>query len=411
MKSTIAPVAALLVSTFFMLMAGGLSGYLIPLRAVAEGWSTLTVSLIATSYAVAFTTSCIVTPRLVRRVGHVRVFGVLTTLMAMSMLLHALVVHPVAWVMIRAIAGFSIAGGYMVVESWLNEKVTNESRGALFSVYMVVSMAALTAGQFVVPLGPVSGPTLFMVCALVYSMAIVPTALSSASSPKPLTEVKFDVRRLFRRSPAAVVGTFLAGFIASAWNGLAPLYASLTGLSTLEGASMLAAAMIGGAIFQYPLGRASDRMDRRRVMIFAGCVGIATSAAITLVGVENRATFFIAMFLLGTVLFPIYSLNVAHANDHAEAHEFVEVSSGLMLIYGVGTMAGPLFAGAAIDVFGPAGLFATIGLVFLAYALYTVWRMSQRAMPPMASRPDFQAILPTPVQTPQTADLDPRSDR
>jgi MFS family permease len=340
MIQSVRSVASLLLSTFFLLTAMGLSGYLIPVRAVAEGWSTFTISLIATGYAIAFTVSCIITPRLVLRVGHVRVFGALTTIMAMSYLLHSLLVHPAIWVLTRAMAGFSIAGAYMIIESWLNEKVSNENRGALFSVYMVVSMSAVMIGQYIVPFGDPLGAGLFMVCTLICSMAVMPTALSSAQSPAPLTQVKFDVPALYRRSPAAVIGTLLAGLIASAWGGLGPVYATQLGLSTTEGASMLAIAMIGGAIFQYPLGRASDRMDRRRVMIVAGLIGIAACALTISFGVDNRIIFFASMLFLGTVLFPIYSLNVAHANDHAQPDEFVEVSSGLMITYGVATMVG-----------------------------------------------------------------------
>jgi len=410
MIQSVRSVASLLLSTFFLLTAMGLSGYLIPIRAVAEGWSTFTISLIATGYAIAFTASCIITPRLVLRVGHVRVFGALTTMMAMSFLLHSLIVHPMIWVLTRAIAGFSIAGGYMIIESWLNEKVSNENRGALFSVYMVVSMAAVMVGQYIVPFGDPLGPTLFIVCTLICSMAVMPTALSSAQSPQPLTQVKFDVPALYRRSPAAVVGTLLAGLIASAWGGLGPVYATQLGLSTAEGASMLAIAMIGGAIFQYPLGRASDRMDRRRVMIFAGFVGMTACTITMAFGVDNRIVFFAGMLFLGTVLFPIYSLNVAHANDHAEPDEFVEVSSGLMITYGGATMIGPLVTGAAMDRFGPSALFAVIAICFAAYSGHAAWRISRREQPSEEMRSDFLPMAAMPDLTPQSAELDPRSD-
>lgn len=410
MISAVRTVASLLLSTFFMLMAGGLAGYLIPLRAVQEGWSTFAVSMIATGYAIAFTLSCIITPRLVLRVGHVRVFAAFVTLMAMSLLLHSLVVDPVAWVLIRAIAGFAIAGGYMVIESWLNERVSNENRGALFSVYMVTCMAALTAGQYIVPLGDISSTALFIVCALLFGAALLPTALSTAQSPAPLTQARFDIPGLFRRSPAAVAGMFLTGTIGGAWNGLAPVYGSQAGLSTGEGATMLAAAMIGGALFQYPLGRASDRMDRRRVMAFAGIFGTLASLAVLNFGVDIRLLFFALMFIFGMVLFPIYALNVAHANDHARPDEFVEVSSGLMLVYGIGTMIGPMIAGFTMEQIGPGGFFLFMGVNFALYGLYTLWRMSRREQAPEETRTDFSPMSPLREQTPQTVELDPRAD-
>ncbi|WP_099865092.1 MFS transporter [Pararhizobium haloflavum] len=410
MVTNILPIASLLFSAFLMLMAGGLSGYLLPLRAVAEGWSTLTISMMATGYAVAFTAGCLLTPRLVLRVGHVRVFSVLATLMSISLLLHALVIHPVAWIAFRAVAGFSIAGGYMVIESWLNERVTNETRGGVFSVYMTISMLGLMIGQFTVPLGDMMTASLFIVSAIVYSFAVIPTGLSSAQSPQPLSQVKLDIRKLFRNSPASVVGAILAGAIASSWSNLGPVYSQQNGLTTTEGAAMLAAAMIGGAVFQIPLGRASDRMDRRYVMIFAGLVGLTLSLAAALLGADNRLVFFTAMFLLGSVLFPIYSLNVAHANDHADPDAFVEVSSGLLIIYGFGTMAGPIVTGGVMDLIGPSALFMTIAGAFALYALYAFYRTTRRPMPSADDRSDFRAIPFGTGETPQTYELDPRVD-
>lgn len=410
MLARVVPIASLLFSVFLMLTAGGLSGYLLPLRAVAEGWSTVTISLMATSYAIGFTAGCIFTPRLVLRVGHVRVFAVLATLMSVSLLLHALVIQQVPWILVRAVSGFSIAGAYMVIESWLNERVNNETRGSVFSVYMTISMLGLMLGQFIVPLGDTLAPTLFMVAALIYSLAIVPTGLSSAQSPQPLSQVRLDIRKLFRNSPASVIGAILAGAIASSWTNLGPVYAQLNGLSTADGAVMLAAAMIGGALFQIPLGRASDMTDRRFVMIFAGLVGLTLSVVAAALGTSHRIGFFVTMFLLGSVLFPIYSLNVAHANDHADSDAFVEVSGGLLIIYGFGTMAGPVLSGAAMDGFGPWAMFGTMAACFAAYSAYAFYRTTRRPMPRPDERSDFQASAIGRTITPQTYELDPRVD-
>ena len=410
MFTAVRPVASLMLSTLFMLTAGGMASYLLPLRAVAEGWSTFAVSMIATGYAIAFTAACVITPRLVKRVGHVRVFGVLTTLMAMSLILHALVVHPAAWVLIRAMAGFSIAGGYMIIESWLNERAGNENRGMLFSVYMVVCMVGATAGQYAVPLGDPLKPEIFMVCALLYSLALLPTALSAAQIPQPLTEAKFDLVALFRRSPAAMVGTLLTGMMSGAWFGLAPVYASLAELTSAQGATMLAAATIGGALLQFPLGRMSDRMDRRRVMVLAGFIGASACLVMAVLGTGSLTLFYGAVFFLGGTVFPIYALNVAHANDHARPDEFVEVSSGIMLTFGIGSMVGPLMTGLVMDITGPGGFFATLAVGFLAYSAYAAWRITRREMPDEAERTEFQVMAPMRDQTPQTAELDPRSD-
>lgn len=410
MTSSIVPIISLLMSAFFMLAAGGLAGYLLPLRAVEEGWSTFLISMIATGYAIGFTAGCLAVPRLVLRVGHVRVFAVLAAAMSISMLLHGLIIEPAAWVVFRAIAGFSIAGGYMVFESWLNERVTNETRGMVFSVYMVVSMVAVMAGQFMVPLGDPMTASLFMVAAIVYALALMPTGLSSAQSPQPLTQTSLNLKKLFLNSPAAVVGAALSGAISGSWHNLAPVFAKENGLSTTSGATMLAIAMIGGAVFQIPFGRLSDRIDRRYMMAITGLIGAGMCAVIMLVGTASLPLFLITMFLLGSVLFVIYSIVVAHANDYAQPDEFVSVSGGLLIVYGTGTMFGPLVSGALMDRTGSYALFVVLGACFAAYGGYAYFRSFRRAQATEEERVDFQAIPITRAQTPQTYELDPRVD-
>ncbi len=410
MRNSILPITSLLVSAFFMMAGVGLGGYLIPLRAVYEGWSTFQISMIATGYALAFTLGCYATPLLVLRVGHIRVFAVLCAALSISLLMHALVVNSIAWIVFRGIAGFSIAGAYMVMESWLNERVTNDTRGTVFSVYMAVSMVAVMVGQFIVPFGDPATTALFMVCGIIFALALMPTGLSNAQSPRPLTRVTVNLKRLYLNSPAAVIGSLLAGGISGAWTNLAPVFSQRVGLSTTEGATMLAAAMIGGALFQIPLGRLSDRIDRRYVMSSAGVIGTIFCLLAVTVGADNVLVFIVVMFLLGSVLFPIYALNVAHANDHAEADEFVAVSGGLLIIYGIGTMLGPLIAGVMMDRFGPVALFACIGGAFAVYGLYAYYRTFRRGQAAEEERIDFQAIPLARTQTPQTYELDPRVD-
>ncbi|EBY7415968.1 MFS transporter, partial [Salmonella enterica subsp. enterica serovar Alachua] len=186
-------------------------------------------------------------------------------LLSIALLLHSLIVNPYAWMIFRGIAGFSLAGSYMIIESWLNERVTNETRGKIFSIYMIITMLGLMCGQYILPFGDATTVTLFIICAIIYASALLPTTLSSAQSPNPLTQASLDLKGLYRRSPAAAVGSFIAGIVAGTWSFLAAIYGEMNGLSTFGIATMLACAMIGGAIFQYPLGRASDIVDRRFV--------------------------------------------------------------------------------------------------------------------------------------------------
>ncbi len=236
-----------------------------------RGWSTFIISVIATGYTFGFTVSCVVTPIFVRRVGHVRVFGALITLLTVSILLCALVVEWWAWMLFRGLSGFAIAGAYLLIESWLNERVTNDNRGALFSVYMVTCLVGSIGGQYIVPLGDVNAPDLFMICALIFSLALFPVALSTAQSPTPIAEARFDLKRLYRRSPIAFFGSLLSGALSGTWGSLGGVYSQTIGMNTAQGATLLAAFLAGGALSQVPIGRISDRMDRRRVMIACGC--------------------------------------------------------------------------------------------------------------------------------------------
>ncbi|MBB4185013.1 MFS family permease [Sinorhizobium terangae] len=414
MLASLASVFSLMLSTLLMMVAFGLQSYVIPVRSVAESWSTLTVSIFATGYTLGFTLSCIVTPRFVLRVGHVRVFTALITLLSIAILMCGLIVDWRAWIAFRAISGFAISGSYLVIESWLNERVTNENRGLLFSLYLITTMVGTIGGQYLVPLGDPTNTSLFILCGVLFSLALLPTALSSSPMPAPPAQAKFDIPGLFRRSPVAVVGGVLAGALSGAWLNLGGVFTQRIGLSTAEGATLLASLLTGSALSQIPIGRASDRMDRRIVMVGCGIVGVI-SCLVMSVSIGNSPTvLYLVAACIGSVLFPIYALNVAHANDLARPNEYVEISSGLMITYGIGTIAGPLMVGPVMDRFGPAALFVVLAVYFALYGGYAAWRILRRDQHVgLVAKTDFQAttVLPTPgpdVTSPiaQQADAD-----
>ncbi|MBD9555818.1 MFS transporter [Ensifer sp. ENS03] len=399
MLASLASVFSLMVSTLLMMVGFGLQSYVIPVRSVAENWSTLTVSVIATGYTVGFTLSCVVTPKFVLRVGHVRVFTALITLLSIAILLCGLIVDWRLWIVFRAIAGFAISGSYLVIESWLNERVTNENRGLLFSLYLITTMVGTIGGQYMVPLGDPTNTSLFMLCSVLFSLALLPTALSSSPMPAPPAQAKFDIPTLFRRSPVAVVGGFLAGALSGAWLNLGGVFTQKIGLSTAEGATLLASLLTGSALSQIPIGRLSDKIDRRIVMVGCGIVGVISCLVMSAsIGSQPAVLYIIAAFV-GSVLFPIYALNVAHANDLAKPNEYVETSSGLMITYGLGTISGPLMVGPVMDRFGPAALFLVLAVYFALYGGYAAWRILRREQHKgLVVKTDFQAtsVMPTP---------------
>ncbi|MAU99097.1 MAG: MFS transporter [Fulvimarina sp.] len=404
------PIAALLTSTFFLMAGAGLMGILLPVRGSIEGWTSYEIGAFGTSYALAFTLGCVVIPWMVRSAGHVRTFSSLAALLAISILLCGLFIDPVGWVVFRALSGFALAGSYMVIESWLNERVTNETRGTIFSVYMIVTMAAMMGGQYVMPLSNPGVAAPFMLCAIVFALSVIPTALSRAQSPSPIATVKIDVLMLFRNSPVAAVGILLAGILSAGWGNMAPVFGQQTGLSTTDIATLTVSAMFGGAVFQIPLGRISDKTDRRYVMTAAGIIGVGAAVAGVYLAGSSPIALFATAFVLGGIIYPAYSLAVAHANDYAADADFVKVSSGLLILYGIGTMIGPIYTAVLMETIGPVGLFQAMGSAMAIYAAYAFYRTFRRVAIPADERPDFQTIPFARVQTPASFSLDPRAE-
>ncbi len=407
----IGPMIALFGGMIFLMMGGGLQGILIPVRGHIEGFSSLQLGFIGTGWAVGFTIGCIVVPHLVRRAGHVRTFSTLTALLSVSALMNAIFVEATFWFVMRALSGFCFSGCYMVAESWLNERVSNDQRGSMFSIYAITTMAAMAGGQYLLILAEPTRDTLFMLAAILYALAVVPTAVSKAQSPAPLTSVKLDIPELFRNSPAAAVGAFLSGIISSAWGVFGPVYGQQVGFSSSLIATLLAAALLGSVLFQYPLGKLSDMIDRRYVMTLAGIIGIAAGSLMTVMTHAGNygSWFFVSVILYGGVIFSIYSLAVAHANDFADSSDFVKTSSGLLLVYGLGTMAGPLITAQFMDALGPTGLFTTTTIAHGLFASYALYRTFKRGQAKEADRVDFQTVGLAKNTTPESYALDPRS--
>lgn len=371
-------VSALLLSMFMVMTGFGVASYIVQLRALGEGWTAYDISLIGAVYSLGYTISSFVTPKFIRRTGHVRVFAAYIALMSISVLLCSLVPEPHAWMFFRGLFGFGIAGSYMVMESWINEKAENRYRGLMFSVYMFVAMTGTIVGPYVAAWGNAMTTTLFIVAAILLCIGIFPISLSSASSPSVPTQVGFDLTGLWRRSPVAFVGTFLSGVIAAGWLNFSAVYAKMAGLTETGGANIIAAVTLGSMVAQFPLGRLSDHIDRRLVMVLSCVIGVAACFWMSLLNGQHEIMFYVAGFLAGAVIYPIYAINVAHANDMAEPGEYVRISSGLTVLYGLGVIAGPLLAGQAIAWGGAPGLPLLLAINFALYGAYAGWRIVRR---------------------------------
>ena len=410
MLSSVGSIVALLLGTAFLLGGSGLYGLLLPLRGQYEGFSTAALGLLGTGWAGGFIAGCYFGPRLVRRVGHVRAFGAFAATGAIVALVNGILINEAVWFVLRIFTGFTMAGAFMVIESWLNERSTNETRGTIFGVYMMVTYASIMGGQMVVTLGDVTTPVLFMFTGILFCLALLPTAVSTAVTPAPLADVKLDFKELYANSPVALVGCLLIGVANGAWGTLGAVYGAEAGISTFEIALMMSIAVVAGAVAQVPTGRLSDLTDRRFVLA-GSALGAALVGLAIFVAAPRSGSVIISMTALyGLLAYSLYPIAVAHANDHAAGTDFVKVSSGLLLLYGVGTMIGPILAGFAMQWLRPESLFLATATAHMAITAYAALRISRRAPVPVEEREAFKTLPAERAVTPQSVMLDPRAE-
>nr|WP_295464560.1 MFS transporter [Mesorhizobium sp.] len=409
MFASFGPILALLRGTAFLLAASGLHSLLLPLRGQAEGFSTSSLGLLGTAWAAGFVAGCIFAPRLVRRVGHVRAFGAFAAAGAIIALMTGLLIDPIVWILLRVFTGFAMAGAFMVIESWLNERATNENRGTVFGLYMMVTYASIMAGQLLVAFGDVTTDKLFMVAGIFFCLSLIPTAVSTAVTPRPLQEVSLDIRQLYANSPVSVAACLLVGIANGAWGTLGAVYGAQIGVSTATIALMMSLTVVAGAAMQMPVGRISDMTDRRNVL--AGAALITALIGVLIFFLQPRSDVFVLIMTAcyGALAYTLYSIAVAHANDHADAANFVKVSGGLLLLYGFGTMIGPVLAAVLMEQLRPDAIFLATALAHLALAGYTLVRIRARAPVPIAERETFQTLPSERAATPEALRLDPRS--
>jgi len=393
MTSAFAPITALLLSVALLLMGNGLQGTLLPVRANLEAFSALDIGVLGSSYFIGFAAGCLYGPRLIRRAGHIRAFAALVAIASCVVLVHALFLNPVLWWGLRATTGFCFAVLYMVIESWLNEKSTNETRGFIFSLYTMINLTVITIGQLMLGLDRPEDFPLFLLASILVSLAAVPVALTRAEAPAPVQSVKIRLKHLYNLSPVGVLGCLAVGLANGSFWALAPVFAQMKGANTWGVAIFMSVAVIAGAIGQWPLGLLSDKTDRRRIIIVATC-GSATAGLLMVVLAPPWGVALLALgFLFGLFAFPIYGLCVAHMNDYVETDGYVEAASGLLLVFALGAAIGPVLTSLLIRFFGPDALFGMTAGVQLCLAAFALHRMRRRAPAPEEAHVAFTESL------------------
>lgn len=391
MLRTLAPVAALLLSVALLHLGNGLQGTLLPIRAQLEDFSALEIGVLGSSYFLGFSLGCLLAPYAVRQVGHIRAFTAMVSIASTVSLAHALVLVPELWWGFRALTGFCFAGLYMVIESWLMEKSGNETRGFVFSVYTTINLIVITAGQMMTATNDPRNFPLFALASILVSLAAVPVAMTLAPAPQAPSVVRTRPLHLFRISPVGLVGSFAVGLVNGSFWSLGPVFARREDGSVAAIAIFMSLVVIAGAVGQWPLGTASDRFDRRLVLVF-GCVGAAMAGlglAFSSRYDASNATVLALAGAFGLFAFPLYSICAAHVNDHIEEDGFVEAASGLLLAFSSGAVVGPLVASTMMAGGGVAMLFVFTAVVHFVLLMYALYRMSRSERPAEEDRGSF----------------------
>lgn len=405
-RAQIFSISSLLLGMSMLQIGSSLQGTLVAVRGVDETFSTTTISLFASGYFLGFVAGTLTTAYLIERAGHIRGFTALASLASVAALGHIILIDPIAWIGFRAISGFCFAGIYMTIESWMNERASNETRGQVLAAYMGVNLLSLTAGQFLLTTSDPSGYILFCLISVMVSLSIIPVAITRTQAPVPPKPRPLPIRRLFRISPLGFMGCLAFGFAMGAFWGLAPVFAEHTSKDTSDIAIFMALSILGGGLMQWPIGWLSDHFDRRTVLMITALSAAGACAAIVYMGLFRPEAILFAAMLFGATAFPVQALSVSHANDYVGSDERVLVSGTLLLVYGVGAVLGPLFAGFVMQQLGDIGLFYYIGAIFAFIGLYAIWRMTRRAAVPLEEQAEF---TPAPATTPMVMELDPQA--
>lgn len=407
MRALLLPVAALLLSEALLLVGHGLQLTLLPLRAAMEGFTDTEIAFTGSAYFSGFVLGCLLTPHVVRRAGHVRAFAVMASSYSAAALVFDLLPTVTSWLALRTLTGLTIAGLYMILESWLNERSTPETRGALLSVYTMLNLTMVVAGQQLVNFADPGSGALFAVSAIILSIALIPVSLTTALVPAPLESTRIDVRGVWRNAPVALVGSVTAGLVTGAFWALGPVHGRALGLETFEITGFMSVVVLGGALLQLPLGRLSDHYDRRLVLLGTALLGALLSVGLAVVDASGGWVLYLLAASWGACTMTAYAIGLAHANDHAGAGEFVAVGTAVLLVHGAAAAVGAPLASALMGLRGPGGLYEFCALMLVLFSLFAMVRLRVRVRPAVEESEPFRTVGEV---TPVALEMDPRVD-
>jgi len=388
------PLFPLLTTAGVLLAGNGLQGTLITLRGSAEGFSPTVIGLAGAGYYFGFIIGCWMTPWLLRTTGHIRAFAAMAAIAACASLAMVMVIDPLFWFLMRLVTGICFASLFANVESWINSQITNTNRARTLAIYRFVDLGAVTASQYLMPVFGIGGFEIFAVMTMLIILSIVPVSLADRSNPAPPAPFSFSPKRLWMVSPLASAGAITVGLTTASFRSVGPLYAESLGLQVSDIASFMSAGIIGGIVLQYPLGYLSDKIGRRSVLLLATSGSTLCGLFMVWFAGSNVAYNLVGIFLWGAFTLPLYSLSAAHANDKANAGEYVQIASGLMFFWAIGASIGPLLSAVMVDWLGAVAFFTFICAMHGAFVVYTLVRIV-RGSPDEPDRGRFAGLLRT----------------
>jgi MFS family permease len=396
MVNVLSSVWALLLGVVLIMLGNGMHFTLIGLRGGIEGFSAAELAIVTSGYFVGFLSGARVTPHMIKRVGHVRVFAALGSFMSAALIALPLLTEPWAWTILRVLVGFCMSGIYVTAESWLNDASTNETRGKVLSSYMIAQTLGIIGAQGLLTLGDAGTSALFIGASILVSISFAPILLSIATVPVTEAARPMPLRQLFSDAPLSTVGIFLLGCAYATQTGMAAVFGSMIDLSANQIALFVAMLFGGALLFQFPIGWLSDRMDRRKVICSAALIG-SVACGLGWVASDGNQYWMLmgAAFLAGGVTAPLYALFLAYANDFLSLEDMPAASGGLVLTFGIGAILGPLLAGWAMEQFGARTFWLVMGVTFVAISIYAAYRMTKRAAIPADETESYVGVLPT----------------
>ncbi|ETX16547.1 major facilitator transporter [Roseivivax halodurans JCM 10272] len=377
-----------------LLLGNGLQGSLMGIRGNAAGFSPFVMSVIISAYFLGFMIASRMTPTMIRRVGHVRVFAALGSMISAALIMFPTIEHPAVWIAMRVLLGFAFCGVYVTSESWINNSVTNERRGQAISLYMITQMLGIIAAQALLLVPDPSGYLLFIIPSVLVSISFAPILLAISPTPAFETTKPMNLWSLFHTTPLGFVGMSLMGAVFALQFGMSAVFASIAGMTLQQTSIFVAAFYVGALICQYPLGWLSDRMDRRVLIAIVAAAG-GTAGIGGLLFTDSFTVLVVVAAITGGSANPLYSLLIAYTNDFLAPEDMASGSAGLMFVNGIGAIIGPLVTGYLMQAIGPRGYFILIAVPMLALTGYALYRMTRRAAPSVDETGSYTYYAPT----------------